>query len=130
MCEQTNSKSAGELLTSTTNDNNSWSHLAIGTMIESGYEWNEVVCGEMTLSNRNRAKWGRMWSAFVCARRHLTLEKLSTNYRGLVSAGVNTTPKAFVVPRVVKSAESSKIPWQPMIPVLVRRDTIPQLHRY
>ena len=96
----------GKMLTSTTNDNNSWCHLAIGTMIESGNECKGVLYGERTLKNRNTARMGRMWSGFVWARRHLTLEKLSTNYRGLVQAGVNTTPKASAVLRVVKSAET------------------------
>jgi hypothetical protein len=104
ICERMNSKMRGKMLTSTTNDNNSRTHLAIGTIIESGNECKGVVCGEKTLKNRNRARWERMWSDFVCARRRLRLEKLSTIiYRGLVQAGVNTTPKAVVIPQVVRS---------------------------
>lgn len=49
---------------------------------------------------------GRMWSGFVCARHRLRLEKRSTIYRGLVQAGVNAAPNAFVIPWVVKSVES------------------------
>lgn len=37
-------------------------------MIESGNECKGVVCGEV-LKNRNRERWERMWSDFVCARR-------------------------------------------------------------
>jgi len=57
----------GRIPTSTTNDNNTWSHLAIGTMIESGNEFKGVVCGEKTLKNRNRVRWGENveWFLFV-----------------------------------------------------------------
>jgi hypothetical protein len=57
--ELMDSKNAGKLLTSTTNDNNSWSHLAIGTMIESDNEFKGDIHGEKTLKNRNRVRWGR-----------------------------------------------------------------------